>query len=389
MRKKSMKTVVVLTIITTMVCNMAHPVTPMVIKTLKLPSYMFGIFFAAMSIGNFLCSPIWGKLSDKMGRRKFLIIGILGYGVSQLGFGYSENPIIIVIYRFLSGAFVVSFLTVILAYIADITDKEKRLNGMMYYGAASTIGSAIGSLLGGIIGNSNYKITFLTQFILSIIVSVLMFFFLEETVDKKKLNKIAKSKDIKKNNKLSNILDKKILFIMSQVVIFYFASTSYNSTITYYIEDVLNLPPTMNGVFLASAGVVAFLTNLLLTPIVGRKLGEIKGLKIMTLLLSVSMAIASISTSSIIFFIFIIAFVSSASIYVPLQQNIISKLSVHNNGEVAGIQNSSRAIGMIIGSLYSGFIFDFGNKLPFLTVSIVTMISFVILQFRSSILELN
>lgn len=163
MRKKSMKTVVVLTIITTMVCNMAHPVTPMVIKTLKLPSYMFGIFFAAMSIGNFLCSPIWGKLSDKMGRRKFLIIGILGYGVSQLGFGYSTNPIIIVIYRFLGGAFVVSFLTVILAYIADITDKEKRLKGMMYYGAASTIGSALGSLLGGIIGNNNYKIAFFNK----------------------------------------------------------------------------------------------------------------------------------------------------------------------------------------------------------------------------------
>lgn len=389
MRRKSMKTVVVLTIITMIVCNMAHPVTPMVIKTLKLPSYMFGIFFAAMSIGNFLCSPIWGKLSDKMGRRKFLIIGVLGYGVSQLGFGYSENPIIIVIYRFLGGAFVVSFLTVILAYIADITDKEKRLKGMMYYGAASTIGSSIGSLLGGIIGNNNYKITFFTQFILSIVVCVLMFFFLEETVDKKKSNQIATNKEIKKNKKFSNILDKKILFIMSQVVIFYFASTSYNSTINYYIEDVLNLPPTINGIFLAFAGVVAFFTNLLLTPVVGRRLGELKGLKIMTLLLSVFMAIASISTSNIIFFIFIIAFVSSASIYVPLQQNIISKLSVHNHGEVAGIQNSSRAIGMIIGSLYSGFIFAFGNKLPFLTVSIVTMISFVILQFRSSILELN
>lgn len=389
MRKKSIKTVVLLTIITMMVCNMAHPVTPMVIKTLELPSYMFGIFFAAMSIGNFICSPIWGKLSDKMGRRKFLIIGILGYGLSQLGFGYSKNPIIIVIYRFLGGAFIVSFFTVILVYIADITTKEKRLKAMMYYGAASTIGSALGSLVGGVIGNGNYKLSFLTQFILSIVVCILMFLFIEETIDKKPLKLIETDKNINKKKKFTNILDKKILFIMSQVVVFYFASTSYNSTINYYIEDVLNLPPTINGVFLASAGVVAFLTNLLLTSVVGRKFGELKGLKIMTLFLSIFMAIASIATSNIVFFIFIIAFVSSASIYVPLQQNIISKLSVNNHGEVAGIQNSSRAIGMIIGSLYSGFIFDFGSKLPFLTVSIVTMISFVILQFRGSILELN
>ena len=184
MRNRSMKVVVIFTIMTMMVCNMAHPVTPMVIKALNLPSYMFGIFFAAMAIGNFLCSPLWGKLSDKMGRRKFLIIGILGYGVSQLGFGYSENPIVIVIYRFLGGAFIVSFLTVILAYIADITDKEKRLKGMMYYGAASTVGSALGSLIGGVIGNNNYKNPFLMQFILAIVVSFLIFLFIEETVDK-------------------------------------------------------------------------------------------------------------------------------------------------------------------------------------------------------------
>ena len=289
----------------------------------------------------------------------------------------------------IGGAFVVSFLTVILAYIADITDKEKRLKGMMYYGAASTMGSALGSLLGGIIGNNNYKISFLAQFILSIVVSLLIFCLLEETLDKEKLDLAKSNKDIKEKKNFSNILDKKILFIMSQVVIFYFASTSYNSTINYYIEDVLNLPSTINGLFLASAGLVAFLTNLLLTSVVGRKIGEVRGLKIMTLLLSVFMAIASISTSNIMFFTFIIAFVSSASIYVPLQQNIISKLSVHNHGKVAGIQNSSKAIGMIIGSLYSGFIFGVGNKLPFLTVSIVTMVSFVILQFRSSILELN
>ena len=389
MRKRSMKVVVIFTIMTMMVCNMAHPVTPMVIKALNLPSYMFGIFFAAMAIGNFLCSPLWGKLSDKMGRRKFLIIGILGYGVSQLGFGYSENPIVIVIYRFLGGAFIVSFLTVILAYIADITDKEKRLKGMMYYGAASTVGSALGSIIGGVIGNNNYKIPFLMQFILAIVVSFLIFLFIEETVDKESINNIKIDSEIKKNKKITKILDRKILFMMSQVAVFYFASTSYNSTINYYIEDALNLPSTINGIFLAFAGVVAFLTNLLLTPIVGKKLGELRGLKIMTLLLSVFMAIASISTSNIMFFIFIIAFVSSASIYLPLQQNIISKLSVNNHGEVAGIQNSSRAIGMIIGSLYSGFIFDFGNKLPFLTVSIITMISFVILQFKSNILELK
>ncbi len=62
-------------------------------------------------------------------------------------------------------------------------------------------------------------------------------------------------------------------------------------------------------------------------------------------------------------------------------QNIISKVSNKDNGKIAGIQNSARAIGMIIGSLYSGFIFAYGSKLPFLTASIVILIGYLIFKF--------
>ena len=98
MRSKSLKTVTVLTVLTYIVLNMAHPVTPMFITQNKLPSYLFGVFFAAMSIGNFIFSPIWGKLSDKGGRIKFMILGILGYGISQVGFG-SSNYCFLEVYR--------------------------------------------------------------------------------------------------------------------------------------------------------------------------------------------------------------------------------------------------------------------------------------------------
>ena len=343
----------------------------------KLPSYLFGVFFAAMSIGNFIFSPIWGKLSDKGGRIKFMILGILGYGISQVGFGFSSNPVIIVFWRFIGGASVISFLTVILAYIADITDEKGRLKGMTYYAAASTFGGAIGSLLGGVIGNNNYKITFSVQFVLSIVICILFYLFLEETVTKKNIEKVDKEKTYTKS---INVLNPKVIFIMSQVVVFFFAVTSYNSSINYYIESVLSLPPTVNGIFLAVAGIFGFLINIFFTGKLAKRFGEVKALRISGISMALCIGGATLFNLVPLFFLFILLFVGSSAIYQPMLQNIISKVSNKDNGKIAGIQNSARAIGMIIGSLYSGFIFAYGSKLPFLTASIVILIGYLIFK---------
>ena len=49
-----------------------------------------------------------------------------------------------------------------------------------------------------------------------------------------------------------------------------------------------------------------------------------------------------------------------------------------NYGEVMGIQGSFKALGMVSGSLMSGFIFDYGNKLPFIIGGIVSILAFFI-----------
>ena len=387
-KNKSLIFIILLNMFSSLAFNMAHPVTPMFINKLGLPTFMFGLFFATMSIGNFIGSPLFGTLSDKKGRIKFLVLGAIGYGLSQLGFGFNTNPFIILIFRFTGGFFVVSYLTTSMAYLTDITTNENRTKYITYYAAANTIGTSLGSLLGGIIGNNNFKYAFFTQFILCLILGILVYFLLEEPTKDKKHTTL----EIPNHNKVnySKLINKNLLIMFIMVGAFYFASTSYNSSINYYIEDVLKLSPTFIGGFMALVGIVGFMVNLFLTPLLAKHFKEINLFKTITICITASLFLMVISKNVILFLTCAVIFASFASIHIPLQQSIITKLSQENYGSLMGIFNSSKAIGQVTGSLTAGFIFDIGNKLPFLTSAILVFIGFIVLlPLNSNLISSN
>ena len=386
-KNKSLIFIILLNMFSSLAFNMAHPVTPMFINKLGLPTFMFGLFFATMSIGNFIGSPLFGTLSDKKGRIKFLVLGAIGYGLSQLGFGFNTNPFIILIFRFTGGFFVVSYLTTSMAYLTDITTNENRTKYITYYAAANTIGTSLGSLLGGVIGNNNFKYSFFTQFVLCLILGLLVYILLEEPVKDKSNTNV----NISTKNKIdySKLINKNLLIMFIMVGTFYFASTSYNSSINYYIEDVLNLPPTFIGGFMALVGIVGFLINLFLTPALAKHFKEINLFKTITICIAASLFFMVISKNVILFLSCAVIFASFASIHIPLQQSIITKLSKGNYGSLMGFLNSSKAIGQVTGSLTAGFIFDLGNKLPFLISSVIVFVSFIILIPLNSNLIIN
>ena len=185
------------------------------------------------------------------------------------------------------------------------------------------------------------------------------------------------------------ILNKNLILMFIIVIAFFFAATSYNSTINYYIEDVLNLPPTFIGGFLAFVGIVGFIVNLIFTPLLAKYFKEINVFKTITICLIVALLLMVISNNVILFLTCAVIFVSFASIHIPLQQSIITKLAKENYGSLMGVFNSSKAIGQVTGSLTAGFIFDIGNKLPFLISAILVFISFIVLIPLNSNLILN
>src|SRR5688500_9027854 len=122
-----------------------------------LPSYgarytssaaLIGALVATDSLLTFLLAPAWGRLSDRIGRRPVLLIGLAGSVLSYIIFGLAGSFLALVLSRVVSGA-TGATVHVAQAYLADITPPERRSHAMGLIGAAFGLGFTIGPAIGG------------------------------------------------------------------------------------------------------------------------------------------------------------------------------------------------------------------------------------------------
>lgn len=104
------------------------------------------------SIMQFFFSPVWGRLSDRVGRRPILLMSLAGSVVSYYIFAFAQSFAVLLISRALAGVFAANISTA-QAYIADVTESKDRAKGMGLIGAAFGIGFTLGPPIGGIAGS--------------------------------------------------------------------------------------------------------------------------------------------------------------------------------------------------------------------------------------------
>lgn len=130
------------------------PVMPELIKEASPGSVGFhtGMMLSLYSLISFLVSPVWGGLSDRIGRRPVILIGVLGFAASFLLFGIADTSLpIMYASRVFGGLFSGAVTSVIVAYVADITPPDKRTKGMGLVGMSIGLGFTVGPGFGGLL----------------------------------------------------------------------------------------------------------------------------------------------------------------------------------------------------------------------------------------------
>jgi DHA1 family multidrug resistance protein-like MFS transporter len=374
MNKKAVRLIFVMAI-TTMINNMAHPVTPELVNSIGYGSFLLGALFASMSLANFLMSPVWGKLTDKYGRKPFMVMAPIGYGLTQLGFGFSTNPYIIVMFRLLAGGISCASFVAGMAYLIDVTDANKRTNVIALYTAVTGFTSTLGYLVGGFIGDYDYHRTFLFQGIISVLSSFLVIILIKESYQK--ITIVTKNSLFKDLAKYRNTY---VPFLLLITMMTSFLAIGFNNGFNSYMKFVMNLGPKKIGFVMAITGIIGIIMNIGIFPLIKRKFNDFYSLILSIFLIFLTLTFATYfeTINFSITLVFLVIFFAFLALYKPLLQSIISK-SGTANGEIMGLNNAFNSLGNVGGSFYTGAMFAFSVSFTFYSLALIGFLTYFLL----------
>jgi MFS family permease len=151
------------------------PILPLYAKSFAASGLSIGLVFSAFSLSRSLLGPLVGRLSDRVGRKRILMIGLAGYTVVSLLYVAAMSLWQLGLFRLLQGAASVMVTPIAQAYIGDITPPGKEGRYMNLFYSSLFLGMAIGPLLGGGLSALwSYQIPFYAMGLLSFIALLLV-----------------------------------------------------------------------------------------------------------------------------------------------------------------------------------------------------------------------
>ena len=151
MNKKPIFALKLATLVIALGYSLILPVMPFYMENLGAGGRELGWLTAVYALAQTVCAPFWGALSDRIGRKPIISIGIIGYSISLFLLGLASSFWTLFIARSLSGILSSATSVASLAYVGDSSSEEERSKNMSQLGASMSVGVMMGPLLGGIL----------------------------------------------------------------------------------------------------------------------------------------------------------------------------------------------------------------------------------------------
>ncbi len=351
------------------------PILPFYAQHFGASATLLGLLLASYAAMQFIFAPIWGRWSDRIGRKRVLMMTILGGALSLLVLGLADSLLWIFVGRILSGVFGAN-ISVATAYITDVTDEKQRASGMGLIGAAFGIGFVLGPAIGGLCAKYGYHLPILIAAALTALNLVTAWWGLQEPP-----RHVAQER-IPTRTLLAHTAIRPYL-IMNFVFIFSIAQLE--SIFAFWMMDRFGY----------DAHHVAYLlvfTALIMAAVQGgliRRLSHVADRRMLLVgMIVLAASLIGLTMASALWVLLVVLAGTSLGrgLAQPAMLSLISKQSAEGmRGSVMGLYQSAGSFARIFAPAVAGALYDTHRPLPFLLAGILALGIFLTEKCRTLI----
>jgi multidrug resistance protein len=356
------------------------PILPEVIIQQNLSEIHVGGLLTIYALASFFTAPLWGALSDRTGRKKLILIGLIGFSLSFFLFAFFiENIILLYASRVVGGVFSGALYTAVTGFVGDMTTEENRNKYMGFLGMSIGLGFIFGPAIGGVLGAINLQVPFIASGILTLLILVYAGIILKEP---ERVGEANKRQLLPKGGMMFWQYRIRNLFLLSFMVTLVLAGLE--STFQLFQISKIDITPIQIGyLFMVSGFVDAAIQGGVVRRIKnGTETQWILGAQIVT---AIGLILIPFSTNLFWAGFSLSVFIAGNALARTALVSLTSKESGGKYGTAAGMTYSMDNMGRIIGPLLFTWLFTKMNGDIYYISAILAVISIaLIFLYRNS-----
>lgn len=345
------------------------PVLPFWARTYGADGTTLGLIQASYAAAQFVFAPIWGRLSDRVGRRPVLLATISGTAVSLLLLGLADSLTGIFLARLLAGAFAAN-VSVAGAYLADVTGEEARTRAMGLLGASFGVGFLVGPAIGGLLAPRGYEVPMLFAAGLAALNLGFATAFLPEPADRAAREELGR---------LEVLRDPRVLRVCATYLAFSLAVTQLETIFAYFMLDRFGYDAREVAFILVGMAVV-------MGGIQGGGMGALSRRipdRALVLggaaLLAAGFAATPLAPSVPVLLLPLLAAAVGRAVAQPALMSLASRVATPaTRGAVMGTFQSSASLARVAGPLLAGVLYDRSIGAPFELAAALLVVALVV-----------
>ncbi|SFE72148.1 MFS transporter [Alteribacillus iranensis] len=358
------------------------PVLPFYAEELGATPTQLGLLMAVYSLMQLIFAPMWGRVSDRIGRKPIMMIGILGLSFSFFFMAFASQLWMLFAARIIGGFLSSANMPTVQAYAADITTEENRGKGMGIIGAAVGLGFVFGPAIGGIFSRTSLSLPFLVAGVSSLITFLLVTFVLKESLSEeaKGTSSDSKTPSLKMLSGSISILYFLQLFVSISLA-------GLEATFAYFAAQQAGLGTVELGYIFMIMGFAGALVQGGLVGRMTKKFGEGAVIQIGILVSAIGFGLILFVDNFATAAVFLSIFGIGNGVIRPSVSALITKTTTSGYGRATGLLSSFDSLGRIIGPPVGGWLFSIAVGLPYIVGIVLSVIAFLLYVTYSSQLK--